>query len=158
MDKASLPYRRCVGAFIINKEKKVFVGKRCDTKTHAWQMPQGGIDDNETIDEAVKREIREETGITSIKIIAESKKWHYYDLPEFFIPKLWDGKYRGQKQKWVFCEFLGKEEEINLEADEYQEFSEYKWIEPDELPLEVVAFKKRIYKELVKEFKNIAFK
>ena len=109
-----LPYRRGVGMFIVNSAKTVFVGKRVDGKGNTWQMPQGGIDGEETILEAVMRETKEETGITNVEIVTESSNWHYYDLPESLIPRFWEGKYRGQKQKWVLLRFLGKDSEINI--------------------------------------------
>ena len=76
-----LPYRKGVGIMLFNKEKKIFVGKRLDNQS-AWQMPQGGVDGDENVLETAKRELQEETGITSIQIIKQSKKQYTYDLPE----------------------------------------------------------------------------
>ena len=149
---SKLPYRRCVGCCIVNSENKVFVGQRVDSKTQAWQMPQGGIDDNESIEEAARREAFEETGIKSLEFVCESSKWHYYDLPEHFISKLWDGKYRGQKQKWVLFKFFGDDNEITLDLDQ-QEFREWKWVSFEDLPNLAISFKKRIYRNISKEFK-----
>lgn len=147
----NLPYRRCVGITIINSEKKVFVGKRVDGKPNFWQMPQGGIDDNETIIEAAKREMLEETGIANSEIVAVSKKWLYYDIPECLIPKLWDSKYRGQKQKWILTKFSGDENEINLDLH-HKEFKEWKWVDIEDLPRLVVPFKRKIYHNIIEEF------
>jgi putative (di)nucleoside polyphosphate hydrolase len=149
-----LPYRRGVGIFILNHEKKVFVGKRLDSKTNAWQMPQGGIDGEETIIEAVKRETYEETGIKSIQVLAESEYWYYYDLPESLIPKFWNGLYRGQKQKWVLLKFAGQDDEINI-AQPSAEFLKWKWIEIDALPAIVVPFKRQLYHSVIEEFRPI---
>ena len=148
---ALLPYRRGVGMFIINSDKKVFVGKRVDGKGNIWQMPQGGIDGEETITEAVMRETQEETGITSVEIVAESVSWHYYDLPESLIPRFWEGKYRGQKQKWVLLKFIGQDAEININQNP-PEFLRWKWTEIESLPGLVIPFKKQLYHSVIEEF------
>ena len=146
-----LPYRRGVGMFIINSAKTVFVGKRIDGKGNTWQMPQGGIDGEETISEAVMRETKEETGIINIEIIAESLNWYYYDLPESLVPRFWEGKYRGQKQKWVLLRFLGNDSEININQNP-PEFLKWKWAEIGSLPRLVIPFKKQLYQSVIEEF------
>ncbi|NDC44348.1 MAG: RNA pyrophosphohydrolase, partial [Proteobacteria bacterium] len=93
-DLSNLPYRKGVGIMLINQETKVFIGKRIDS-TKAWQMPQGGVDHKEDVESAAKRELKEETGITSIKIIKKSEKEFIYDLPNELLGKIWDGKYKG---------------------------------------------------------------
>jgi len=147
----NLPYRRCVGCFIINKDNKVFVGQRSDTKVKAWQMPQGGIDDDESPLEAAVREVYEEAGISTIELVYESKRWHYYDLPQEFIPKLWGGLYRGQKQKWFLFRFVGEDAEININLEQ-QEFSKWRWVSLKLLPELAISFKKQIYKSVADEF------
>ena len=84
----NLPYRKGVGMMVFNDQKKIFVGKRIDNQT-AWQMPQGGVDDNEDHEAAAKRELYEETGIQSIRIIRKSKEEYTYDLPEYLLGKIW---------------------------------------------------------------------
>ena len=148
---ALLPYRRGVGMFIINSAKTVFVGKRVDGKGNTWQMPQGGIDGEETITEAVMRETQEETGITNVEIVAESSNWYYYDLPESLISRFWEGKYRGQKQKWVLLKFLGEDTEININQSP-PEFLKWKWTEIESLPGLVIPFKKQLYQSVIEEF------
>ncbi|MFM7988938.1 MAG: RNA pyrophosphohydrolase, partial [Candidatus Fonsibacter sp.] len=108
-----LPYRKGVGIMLLNQEAKVFIGKRIDN-TKAWQMPQGGVDDKEDIESAAKRELKEETGITSIEIIKKSEKEFIYDLPNELLGKIWDGKYKGQKQTWFLIKFTGDQSEINI--------------------------------------------
>ncbi len=149
-----LPYRRGVGVMILNSKKKVFVGKRIDTKNNAWQMPQGGIDEDETVLEAGIRELFEETNIQNIEVLAETQNWLYYDLPEFLIGRLWGGKYRGQKQKWILVKFTGSDDEINIDKRN-QEFKQWKWIEVEELPEVVVSFKKQLYNYVIQEFAPI---
>lgn len=146
-----LPYRPGVGVMLVNKHNQVFVGRRIDTRSEAWQMPQGGIDEGETASEAVMREMLEEIGTDKAEIIAESKNWFYYDLPEHLVPKLWDGKYRGQKQKWFFMRFLGEDSDINIETD-HPEFMSWRWVEVKELPQIIVPFKRKLYGGIVEEF------
>ena len=153
-DYGSLPYREGVGMMIVNKDNFIFVGKRIDTKIEAWQMPQGGIDQGETPSRAAIREMTEETGSPNGRIIAESNRWYSYDLPIFLIPKLWNGRYKGQKQKWFLIEYQGKDEEINL-ATSHPEFNEWMWISLDMLPKIIVPFKKKLYEAVIEEFKHL---
>ena len=148
----NLPYRNGVGIMVYNDDKKIFVGKRIDNQK-AWQMPQGGIDKNEDTDDAAKRELFEETGIQSIRIIQRSKKEHCYDLPDHLLGKIWKGKYKGQKQSWYLVKFLGPDSEININQD-HPEFNEWKWVDLDELPSLIVPFKKILYQSVIEEFRS----
>ena len=145
-----LPLRLGVGIVLLNNENKIFVGKRIDNPKNFWQMPQGGIDENEDLLQAAKRELEEETGIKSIKIIKEIKNWLTYNLPENLLGKNWGGKYRGQKQKWFIAKFIGKKEEINVKTKN-PEFIDWKWINAEDLPNVVVDFKVNIYKKILEE-------
>ena len=122
-----LPLRIGVGIILLNNENKVFVGKRIDNPKNFWQMPQGGVNQNENFFHAAKRELEEETGVKSIKLIKEINEWLEYDLPKDLLGKIWEGKYRGQKQKWFFMKFIGKNDEINIKTQN-PEFSNWKWI------------------------------
>jgi putative (di)nucleoside polyphosphate hydrolase len=151
MMSKKLPLRIGVGIILLNHENKVFVGKRIDNqKGDRWQMPQGGIDENENYLQAARRELREETSIQSVKVIKELNEWLTYELPKNLLGKIWKGKYRGQKQKWFIMKFLGKNDEINIKTLN-PEFLEWKWIKPTDLPLVAVAFKINIYKKLKQE-------
>ena len=145
-----LPYRKGVGMMVFNDKKKIFVGKRIDNQT-AWQMPQGGVDNNEDYETAAKRELFEETGIQSIRIVKKSKEMYTYDLPEYLLGKIWKGKYKGQKQNWFLMKFLGPDSEINLKQ-KYPEFNQWKWVDIDELPKLIVPFKKKLYLSVIREF------
>jgi len=152
-NKKELPLRLCVGIALINHENNVFVGKRIDNPANSWQMPQGGVDKNEDLLQAAKRELEEETSIKTVKIIKELNEWQAYDLPKNLLGKLWDGKYRGQKQKWFIMKFLGKNNEINIKT-ERPEFLDWKWIKPSDLPTVAVDFKLNIYKKMAKELES----
>tara|TARA_X000000950_G_scaffold171032_1_gene208507 strand:+ start:1032 stop:1508 length:477 start_codon:yes stop_codon:yes gene_type:complete len=152
----NLPYRSNVGIMLINDDGHVFVGQRLDNNQNAWQMPQGGIDCDEDPQSAAYRELLEETGIEqeNVKFLAKSSKWLLYDLPEDLIPKLWDGKYRGQKQKWFLFKFLGTNRDINI-STEHPEFSNWKWMPKENLLEEIVPFKKSVYESVLREFERI---
>ena len=149
-----LPLRIGVGIILLNNQNKVFVGKRIDNPENFWQMPQGGIDKNESFIVAAKRELEEETSIKSTELIKELDFWLEYDLPKNLLGKIWQGKYRGQKQKWFIMKFLGKEEEINIKT-ENPDFLEWKWLHPSELSNVAVDFKAKIYKFIEKEINSL---
>ena len=150
MIKKALPLRIGVGAIVLNNQNKVFVGKRKDNPVNKWQMPQGGVDKNESFLSAMRRELVEETSIKNIKIIKELDGWFEYELPKNLLGIIWKGKFRGQKQKWFIVRFTGNESEINLKTKN-PEFIEWKWIEPNMLPEVIVYFKKKLYLDLLKE-------
>ena len=151
-----LTYRSNVGIMMVNEKGYVFVGQRLDNNQNAWQMPQGGIDAGEDPETAAYRELLEETGVKKqdVRFVASSSQWLSYDLPEDLIPILWNGKFRGQKQKWFLFKFLGEDGDINI-ATEHPEFSKWKWISKENLLKEIVPFKKSVYENVLKEFKNI---
>ena len=150
MIEQKLPLRTGVGIIVLNKQNKIFVGKRKDNPGDKWQMPQGGVDEGEDYITAMKRELLEETSIQNIEIIKEIDKIYQYELPENLVGIIWKGKYRGQKQKWFITRFLGEEKEINLNT-KHAEFIDWKWIEPKFLPEVIVNFKKDLYLSLLKE-------
>ncbi len=148
------PYRPCVGIFLINKNKKVFGGKRIDNRAEAWQMPQGGIDPGESVLEACMREMKEEIGTKAAKFLLEHRNWLYYDIPSPLADRLWDGKFKGQKQKWMALRFTGKDQDININT-ENPEFCEWRWLNPDELVRFAVPFKRKVYDNVLDAFKNL---
>ena len=153
MINKKLPMRNGVGIVVINKENKVFVGKRRDNPVDRWQMPQGGVDKGESYLAAMRRELLEETSIKSIKILKEIDRFFEYELPSNLIGVIWRGRFRGQKQKWYITEFFGEDKEINLKTKN-QEFIEWKWILPNELPNVIVDFKKKMYLDLLSDIKK----
>ncbi len=154
---ARLPYRPCVGMLLLNGEGKVFVGRRIDTAKEGdniWQMPQGGIDKGETPEEAVLREMEEEIGTDKAEIIAESRQWLHYDLPDHLVGKVWKGKYRGQKQRWFALRFLGQDKDIDL-ATKHPEFDAWQWVELEDVSGLVIPFKRDTYRAVVSEFREL---
>ena len=148
-----LPMRVGVGIIILNNTNKVFVGKRKDNPIDKWQMPQGGVDKGENYISAMKRELLEETNISSIKILKEIEGFFEYELPKNLLGIIWKGKFRGQKQKWFITKFIGDEKEINLNTKN-PEFVEWKWILPEKLPEVIVDFKKDMYQNLLRNIKE----
>ena len=152
--KNQLPLRVGVGIALLNNENKVFVGKRIDNPNGFWQMPQGGVNENEIFEIAAKRELEEETGIKSVKLIKEIDDWLIYNLPPNLLGKIWKGKYSGQKQKWFIMKFTGNEKEININTKN-PEFLDWKWIDLNMLTEVVVDFKLHVYQELKEKIKKI---
>jgi len=150
----TLPLRTGVGIVVLNKKNKVFVGKRIDNPKNFWQMPQGGVNQNENLLQAAKRELEEETGIKSVELVKELKEWLQYDLPKNLLGKIWKGKYRGQNQKWFIMNFVGENNEINVKTKN-PEFLDWKWIKISELPDIAVSFKIDLYKKIKKELGSL---
>lgn len=147
-------YRLNVGIMIINNRNEILVGKRIDHPSGYWQMPQGGIDKNEIPEEAVWREMIEEIGTNNAKIIKVSDYWIKYEIPKETLRRLpWGGTYVGQKQKWFLFRFMGQEKDINIQTVS-PEFSEWKWINYNLLLDNIVPFKRKVYKEILKEFSS----
>ena len=150
----SLPYRPCVGVVLRNQSGLIFTGERIDTPG-AWQMPQGGIDDGETVSIAGLRELREETGVSPALVteIAMTEGWITYELPDHLLGKLWKGRYRGQKQKWVLLAFFGTDADVDI-AQPHPEFTRWRWSSPDEVVRDIVPFKRDVYVQVLSELKE----
>jgi putative (di)nucleoside polyphosphate hydrolase len=161
----ALPYRPCAGITVFNRDGLIFVGRRKGgvehvDATHVWQMPQGGIDEGEDPYAGALRELYEETNITSVEKLGEIPEWIAYDIPRDLVVQAWGGKYRGQKQKWFALRFTGDDSEIDVlspaNGKHKPEFIAWRWVDVNELPDLVVPFKRDIYKQVVKSFKQFA--
>ena len=160
MEFASRPYRACVGLMIFNQAGLVWIGRRTGSmvrdRASWWQMPQGGVDAGETPAAAAMRELDEETGIRTARIIAESRDWHPYDLPVDLARRLWGGRYRGQTQKWFAIRFEGEDAEIDIsQVDQEPEFEAWRWATIDEALTLIVPFKRPVYELVIEEFRPL---
>ena len=159
-------YRPCVGIALFNRSGLVFVGRRRNRRVmesiapgHEWQMPQGGVDVGEPPYEAALRELREETNVSSVSLLAEAPRWLSYDLPTDLSRKVMKGRFRGQTQKWFAFRFEGDEAEINIDHPEgghRPEFDAWRWEHIERLPELIIPFKRDVYVAVVDEFKHLA--
>ena len=160
--ETELPYRPCVGVMLINRDGLVFVGKRSDVPLapegtgHWWQMPQGGLNEGEDPEEAARRELHEETGVTRARILGRTRQWYNYDLPQGLVGTAWHGRFRGQTQLWFAASFEGEDSEIDLspKPGHEQEFDAWRWVPHRELPELVVPFKRQVYEGVIREFER----
>ena len=155
---SELGYRPCVGIMLVNSAGKVFVGRRIDNREGDWwQMPQGGVDEGEELEGAVLRELGEETGLAPDKVVLLKRMNDdiAYDLPDELQGKLWGGRYRGQRQTWFLARFTGEDDDVRLDAHQPAEFDAWQWIDPEQLPEMIVPFKKRVYRAVLEEFREL---
>lgn len=136
---------------LLNSDGLVFAGQRINMQSDIWQMPQGGVDKGEAPGAAALRELAEETGVSAVEVIGESRDWHRYDLPPELLGRVWRGRYRGQEQKWFAMRFLGTDAEIDLDAHE-AEFRSWQWMEADQLVRQILPFKRAVYAAVAEEF------
>ncbi|MDO5647623.1 RNA pyrophosphohydrolase [Paracoccus sp. (in: a-proteobacteria)] len=148
-----LPYRDCAGVVLINAQGLIWAGQRLD-RPGAWQMPQGGIDAGETPHQAALRELTEETGIdpAHVQVLDDTGAWVFYDLPPSLLGKVWNGKYRGQRQKWLLLRFLGDDGMVRIDTD-HPEFDRWQWMTADALLDSIVPFKRDVYEQVFAEFR-----
>jgi putative (di)nucleoside polyphosphate hydrolase len=156
-----MTYRPCVGIMVLNRAGHVFIGRRIAGAehidlSHVWQMPQGGVDPGEDIWPAALRELHEETNIRSVERLGEIADWLAYDIPRDLVGQAWNGKYRGQTQKWYALRFTGDDREIDIATPgggaHKPEFMDWRWEPMANLPALVVPFKRAIYQRVVEEF------
>ncbi len=153
-EKPKEGYRLGVGIVLLSSEGRIFVGRRIDISVEAWQMPQGGIDKNETPEEAGLREMDEEIGTSQAKLLASSRYWRSYDLPKDIAGRIWGGRYLGQTQKWLLYRFEGDDDAINL-TKHTPEFMEWRWLSEDQLLELIVVFKRDLYASVFDEFRHL---
>lgn len=159
-------YRPCVGVMLIDRQGRVFVGRRRNKRLaehvapgYEWQMPQGGIDEGEEPYQAALRELREETNVSSISLLAEAPDWYAYDLPDPIARQSWKGRYTGQRQKWFALRFEGNDAEIDVDhpaGGHRPEFDAWRWERMERLPDLIIPFKRRVYEQVVAAFAPFA--
>jgi putative (di)nucleoside polyphosphate hydrolase len=145
-------YRQCAGVLLVNQHGRIWVGERNDTPG-AWQMPQGGIEADEDPRAAALRELAEETAVSNVAFLAEAPDWLKYDLPSDLRGGVWRGRWRGQMQKWYAFRHLGDDTEVDVLGVSDPEFDRWQWVELDELPELIIAFKRPVYAALVEIFR-----
>lgn len=166
VDPETLPYRRCVGIMVLNRDNQVWAGRRivgADSEMAGtdklWQMPQGGIDRGEDPLPAALRELYEETGMRTVTLLAEAPNWINYDLPPEMVGIALKGKFRGQTQRWFAFRFEGDESEIAINpppGGHEAEFDSWAWKPMMDLPELIVPFKRKVYDEVVAAFRHLA--
>ncbi len=157
-------YRPCAGVMLLNRAGLAWIGRRHGSPSEPegpdqwWQMPQGGIDGGEEPLRAALRELREETGVTSVRVLGETQNWLTYDLPPELQGKAWGGRYKGQKQKWFAMRFLGADSEIDIAPRDGHaaEFDAWTWAKAADLPGLIVPFKRAVYAAVVDELGPLA--
>jgi len=139
-------YRSNVGIVLCNARGEVFWGKR--VKQDAWQFPQGGIKSGETPEQAMYRELQEETGLLPqhVTILGRTREWLRYDVPQSWIKRDWRGIYRGQKQIWYLLKLVGRDCDVRLRASDHPEFDAWRWHDYWQPASEVVDFKQEVYR------------
>lgn len=148
-------YRPNVGVVLFNRAGEVWYGRRAsdfaslnEPGAYLWQMPQGGVDEGEDYVAAAFRELEEETGVVTARLLTITPGWLAYDFPAGYKKKHWIG----QRQKWAAMLFEGEESEFDLVHDGKQEFDDWRWGELEEAPSLIVPFKRGIYEELMAAF------
>lgn len=150
-------YRPNVGIIIVNHRNEVFWGKRI--KEHSWQFPQGGIKYGETPEQAMFRELYEETGLKEehVRIIGRTREWLRYDVPREWIKRDIRGHYRGQKQIWFLVRLVGRDCDVRLRASDHPEFDAWRWHDYW-VPLDaVIEFKREVYSQALNELSRLLF-
>jgi putative (di)nucleoside polyphosphate hydrolase len=156
MDRPPQGYRPGVGLMLLDAVGRVWIGRRAGMEGEVWQMPQGGIEPGETPRAAALRELAEEVGTTRARILAESREWLTYELPPELAAARWQGRYRGQAQRWFALAFEGSDAEFDLSAHAKPEFDAWRWAALDELAALIVAFKRPLYERVIEELGPVA--
>jgi putative (di)nucleoside polyphosphate hydrolase len=146
-------YRPNVGVVLLDRRGLAWLGRRSKTPApFNWQFPQGGVDDGEDLEQAARRELQEETGVTSVRLLGRTEDWVAYDFPEGWTGSKAQKGWKGQKQIWFAYLFEGEDAEVDLQAHLPQEFDAWRWAPLHDAPAEVVPFKRQTYDHVVETF------
>lgn len=151
-------FRQAIGIILVNGDQRVFLAKRIGQ--NSWQFPQGGMQENEHVEQSMYRELHEETGLSQadVTVMAQTERWLYYRLPKTLIRRNSRPLCIGQKQKWFLLKLVGDESHIRFDATSKPEFDAWKWVDYWYPLEEVIDFKYKVYKLALKEFAPIVFK
>ena len=150
-------YRPNVGVVLFNRDGRIWLGRRAgQAGAHNWQFPQGGVDAGEELEAAARRELEEETGVTSVTLLAQAPGWITYDFPEGFGGSKAARGFKGQTQAWFAFRFEGDDAEIALDRHDEVEFDAWRWAPIDEAMDAVVPFKRDAYAQVLKHFHPLA--
>jgi putative (di)nucleoside polyphosphate hydrolase len=171
LKREDLPYRLCVGMMVLNASGQVWMGRRkpkwlTDARALSWQlptdgmwqMPQGGIGHHELVEDAVMRELEEETAVRQARIIGEIPSRLTYDLPDDLLGVALKGRYRGQHQHWFALRFEGTDADINIAERNglKAEFDAWRWVDMADVSNQIAPFKREIYNTVVNAFGHLA--
>ena len=144
-------YRPNVGIVIVNYDNNVLWAKRVGEE--AWQFPQGGVDEGESLEDAMYRELMEEVGLkpNQVEIIGQTKSWLRYDVPRQWVRRDGSASYKGQKQIWFLLKFIGKDSDISLTNCKKPELDSWRWDNFWDPLNQVIDFKREVYEKALNE-------
>lgn len=161
--RLKLPFRRSVGIMLLNQRGQVWIGQRrpkwlARTAAPIWQMPQGGIRPGEPLRDAALRELKEETGITRVEVLAEASSWVDWQLPDDLVGIALKGRYSGQHLRWFAMRFVGEDSEVSLipSSGRKPEFDAWRWASLDEVAELALPYKRPVYEAVIREFAHLA--
>lgn len=150
-------FRANVGIVLIRDAGEVFLGGRSDGR--GWQFPQGGVQPDESAEQALYRELREEVGLApdDVEVLAATRSWLRYRLPRRYVRRRSRPLCIGQKQRWFLLRMVGSESRLRFDVTERPEFDSGRWVDYWSPVREVIYFKRTVYARALEELGRQAF-